>query len=257
MSESGKVYLIGAGPGDPELLTLKAARLLSTVDVVLHDDLVPQAILATINQRAFIVNVGKRCGLKSITQAGIHQLMIDCARRSLSVARLKSGDPLVFGRAAEEMDALRAAGLTFEVVPGITAAFAAAAAIPRSLTDRRTASSILLTSGHHAHGPELADQPPTRVVYMPGRDLSALAAEWRANNLPEEFPCAVISRAAQPDQHIQHVTLDALASTRPGHAPVLVIGGWVLSTRATEEELHPIVHESKLQIEELPPLPAK
>jgi uroporphyrin-III C-methyltransferase len=257
MSVSGKVYLIGAGPGDPELLTLKAARLLSTVDVVLHDDLVPQAILASINRRACIVNVGKRCGLKSITQAGIHQLMIDCARRALSVARLKSGDPLVFGRAAEEMDALRAAGLAFEVVPGITAAFAAAAAIPCSLTDRRTSSSILLTSGHHAHGPEPTDQPPTRVVYMPGRDLSALAAEWRADNLPDEFPCAVISRCAQPDQTIQHVTLGALASTQPGPAPVLVIGGWVLSTQAAENELPPTMHDSILQTAEPPLLPVK
>ncbi len=257
MSVSGKVYLIGAGPGDPELLTVKAARLLSTVDVVLHDDLVPEVILACINKHACIINVGKRCGLKRITQADIHQLMIACARRSLSVARLKSGDPLVFGRAAEEMDALRAAGLAFEVVPGITAAFAAAAALPCSLTDRRTASSILLMSGHHAYEPELTDETPTRVVYMPGRDLSALAAEWRADNVPVDFPCAVISRAAQPDQHIKYVPLGELASTDPGPAPALVIGGWVLSTRTAEMELRPTVHDFDLETAEQPPLLAK
>jgi uroporphyrin-III C-methyltransferase len=257
MSASGKVYLIGAGPGDPELLTLKAARLLSTVDVVLHDDLVPQPVLAMVNARACIVNVGKRCGRKSITQAGIHQLMIDCARRSLSVARLKSGDPLVFGRAAEEMDALRGAGLTFEVVPGITAAFAAAAAIPCSLTDRRAASSILLSSGHHAHGPRVEDEQPTRVVYMPGRDLSALAAEWRGDGLPGDFPCAVISRAAQPEQEISYGTLGTLASTEPGPAPVLVIGGWVLSTPAAEQELQHVTPGTNLQPAEQHQLRAK
>jgi uroporphyrin-III C-methyltransferase len=241
MSESGKVYLVGAGPGDPDLLTIKAARLLASVDVVLHDDLVTRPVLALIHPRACVINVGKRCGHKSITQAGIHQLMIDCARRSLSVVRLKSGDPLVFGRAAEEMQALGLAGIEFEVVPGITAAFAAAAAIPCSLTDRRAASSLILVSGHHAHQPGLEDKLPTRVVYMPGRDFSGLAAEWRAEGLPPRFPCVVISRAAQTDQEIVHTTLAQLAATKPGAAPVLIIGGWVLNTPAINEEL---MHEA-------------
>jgi uroporphyrin-III C-methyltransferase len=241
MSESGKVYLVGAGPGDPDLLTIKAARLLASVDVVLHDDLVTQSVLALIDPRACVINVGKRCGRKSITQAGIHQLMIDCARRSLSVVRLKSGDPLVFGRAAEEMHALRLAGIEFEVVPGITAAFAAAAAIPCSLTDRRAASSVILVSGHHAQHSGLEDKSPTRVVYMPGRDLSALAAEWLAEGLTPQFPCAVISRAAQPDQEIVHTTLALLPVTKPGAAPVLVLGGWVLRNPAIADEL---MHEA-------------
>jgi uroporphyrin-III C-methyltransferase len=240
MSAFGKVYLVGAGPGDPELLTIKAAGLLASADVILHDDLVPQAVLVLANTRACILNVGKRCGRKSITQAGIHQLMIDCARRSLSVVRLKSGDPLVFGRAAEEMDALRAAGLAFEVVPGITAAFAAAASIECSLTDRRSASSILLTSGHHATGPttepKAEQNSPTRVVYMPGRDLTYLAAQWSDDGLGPTYPCAVISRAAQPDQLVTRATLATLAATQPGPAPVLVIGGWVLDTPATNQE---------------------
>lgn len=228
MTASGKVYLIGAGPGDPDLLTVKAARLLASTDIVLHDDLVPEPVLRLANPRACILNVGKRCGRKSITQAGINQLMIDCARRSLHVARLKSGDPLVFGRANEEMDALREAGIAFEVVPGITAAFAAAAAIPCSLTDRRSASSILLSSSHHASTPEPASTEPTRVVYMPGRDLASLADQWRALGLPPHYPCAVISRAAQPGQQVVSVTLEALGATPPGPAPVLVLGGWVL-----------------------------
>ena len=234
MSASGKVYLVGAGPGDPELLTLKAARLLASADVVLHDDLVPQGVLALASDRACLVNVGKRCGKKNITQAGIHQLMIECAHRSQNVVRLKSGDPLVFGRAAEEMEALSAAGLEFEVVPGITAAFAAAAAIPCSLTDRRSASSILLTSGHHAQSAKSEPNLPTRVVYMPGRDLSALAAEWRAEGLAETLPCVVISHAAQPDQQLTYTTLQMLAEIHPGPAPVVILSGCVFAAPASE-----------------------
>ena len=194
-SQPSTVYLVGAGPGDPELLTLKAVRLLATADVVLHDDLVPAAVLAHA-ERAIVINVGKRCGRKNISQEQINAMMIDYARRGFSVIRLKSGDPLVFGRAGEEMDALRAGGILFEVVPGITAAFAAAAALRRPLTDRRSASSISFSSGHHAAGSKL---PPaslsgaTRVVYMPGRDLAAspqncAAKAWERSTLRHRLP---------------------------------------------------------------------
>ena len=251
MTGSGKVFLVGAGPGDPDLLTVKAVRVLSSVDVVLHDDLVSTAVLALANQRACIVNVGKRCGRKSISQSGIHQLMIDCARRSLSVARLKSGDPMVFGRAAEEMEALRGANLEFEVVPGITAAFAAAAAIPCSLTDRRAASSITLRSGHHANDSRLEEAEPTRVVYMPGRDLSSLANEWLAEGLSGHFPCVVISQASQPAQEIVRTRLSELASTRPGPPPVLVIGGWVLRTADPMiEDVSPVAENTLRPLED-------
>src|SRR6266567_5106435 len=133
--EGGKVWLVGAGPGDPDLLTVKALHLIQSAHVILHDDLVPQAILE-LALGAEIVNVGKRCGVKNITQEEINALMIEHVRNGKRVVRLKSGDPLIFGRAAEEMAALTEAGVTFEAVPGITAAFAAAAAIPCSLTDR-------------------------------------------------------------------------------------------------------------------------
>jgi uroporphyrin-III C-methyltransferase / precorrin-2 dehydrogenase / sirohydrochlorin ferrochelatase len=224
----GRVYLVGAGPGDPDLLTARAARLLATADVVLSDDLVPEAMLAQAHPGAVVQNVGKRCGAKKITQAEINALMIETARAGRSVVRLKSGDPLVFGRAAEEIEALRWADVEFEVVPGITAAFAAAAALGLSLTDRRASSSVHFSSGHHATGgpPEIPE--PTRVVYMPGRDFSALAAEWREQGLPGELPCMAISRAAQPDQQITATTLDGLDKVEPGPAPVLVIAGWVL-----------------------------
>ena len=238
-SQARSVYLVGAGPGDPELLTLKAARLLATADVVLHDDLVPAAILAHA-ERALVINVGKRCGRKNISQEQINAMMIDYARRGMSVVRLKSGDPLVFGRAGEEMDALRAAGIPFEVVPGITAAFAAAAALRRPLTDRRSASSISFSSGHHA--PESSHQPAshsgaTRVVYMPGRDLTAIAAQLRSEGLPADLPCVIVSRAGQPQQQIVQTTLAQLERVPAVPAPAILLAGEAL--RDTLREMEP------------------
>jgi len=226
----GSVYLVGAGPGDPELLTLKAARLLASADVVLHDDLVPQAVLRHA-QRAIVINVGKRCGRKNISQEQIDAMMVNYARQGLSVVRLKSGDPLVFGRAGEEMDALRAAGVPFEVVPGITAAFAAAAALRRPLTDRRSASSISFSSGHHAPGSSLEPASlagATRVVYMPGRNFAEIAAQLRSQGLPSDLPCVVVSRAAQPDQQIVRTTLARLDRIAPGPAPAILLAGEAL-----------------------------
>lgn len=238
-AQPGTVYLVGAGPGDPELLTLKAAHLLATCDVVLHDDLVPQAVLAHA-AGALVINVGKRCGQKNITQSQIDASLVDYARRGLSVVRLKSGDPLVFGRAGDEMDALRAASLPFEVVPGITAAFAAAAAIQRPLTDRRSASSISFSAGHHAPGS--THEPAslaasTRVVYMPGRDLAAVASQLRREGLPADLPCVIVSRAAQPDQQIVRTTLARLDRIPPVPAPSILLAGEPLRESQTDEEI--------------------
>jgi uroporphyrin-III C-methyltransferase/precorrin-2 dehydrogenase/sirohydrochlorin ferrochelatase len=229
---AGHVSLVGAGPGDPELLTLKAVRLIESADVILHDDLVPEAILGLAAPAAEIVNVGKRCGAKTITQEEINALMIEHARAGRRVVRLKSGDPLLFGRAAEEMDALNEAGIPYEIVPGISAAFAAAAALGRSLTDRDWASHVIFSTGHHAqsHNREAlpALEAGTRVIYMPGRDLNLLAAEWLAEGLPADLPCAVVSRAAQPDQQVVHTTLGELASIAPAAAPSILIAGWAV-----------------------------
>ncbi|MGA2851469.1 MAG: siroheme synthase CysG [Terracidiphilus sp.] len=228
----GTVYLVGAGPGDPDLLTVKALRILQSAQVILHDDLVPQAILALAAPNAEIVNVGKRCGTKTITQDDINALMIDRARDLKSVVRLKSGDPLIFGRAAEEIAALAAADVPYEIVPGITAAFAAAAAIGCSLTDRSSASNVIFSTGHHAsshnQSPLPALEDATRVVYMPGRDLHLLAQEWLAEGLPHDFPCAVVSHAAQPGQQIRCTTLAALGDAAPTAAPSLLIAGWAV-----------------------------
>jgi siroheme synthase len=195
---------------------------------------VPHAILALSSPHAEIVNVGKRCGSKSITQDEINALMIDHARKGRSVVRLKSGDPLVFGRAAEEIDALNAAGVPFEIVPGITAAFAAAAALGRSLTDRRTASNVVFSTGHHAQSHNIAPLPQiedaTRVVYMPGRNLELLAEQWLQEGLPANFPCAVISHAAQSAQEVHYTTLAGVAHLPQVKAPSLLIAGWCIAS---------------------------
>jgi uroporphyrin-III C-methyltransferase/precorrin-2 dehydrogenase/sirohydrochlorin ferrochelatase len=229
---AGHVALVGAGPGDPELLTVKAVRLIESADVILHDDLVPAAILNLAQPHAVIENVGKRCGTKTITQDEINALMIEHARAGRSVVRLKSGDPLLFGRAAEELAALDEAAVPCEIVPGVSAAFAAAAALGRSLTDREWASHVTFSTGHHAqsHNREAlpALEAGTRVVYMPGRDLNLLAAEWLAEGLPADLPCAVVSRAAQPDQQVVHTTLGELGSVVPAAAPSLLIAGWAV-----------------------------
>jgi uroporphyrin-III C-methyltransferase len=231
-SSSELVSLVGAGPGDPDLLTVKALRLIQTADVVLHDDLVPQAILDLASPCAEIVNVGKRCGAKTITQDAINTLMIEHAREQRSVVRLKSGDPLIFGRAADEIAALKEAGVPCQIVPGVTAAFAAAAAIGCSLTDRNSASKVIFSTGHHAqshnHSPLPEREDSTRVVYMPGRDLHLLAQEWLQQGLPPDLPCAVVSCAAQPGQQVQYSTLAALGDTEPTLAPSLLIAGWAV-----------------------------
>jgi len=234
--EGGKVYLVGAGPGDPELLTVKALRLIQTAGVILRDELVPQAILELASPGAEVVNVGKRCGAKTITQEEINALMIARAREQRVVVRLKSGDPLIFGRASEEMAALAEAGVAFEVVPGVTAAFAAAAAMRCSLTGRDSASNVIFSTGHHAQShnhaplPELEDA--TRVVYMPGRDLNLLAQEWLAMGLPPELPCAIVSHAAQPDEQVRCTTLGELGAIEPTLAPSLLIAGWAVRQTA-------------------------
>jgi len=140
----GKVYLVGAGPGDPELLTLKALRLLRSAEVVLHDDLVAPEILKLIPSTAQIHNVGKRCGKKKILQGEINDLMVALAASGLRVVRLKGGDPLIFGRAGEEIETLRRNNIPFEIVPGVTSAMGAAAAAQIPLTHRRASSALVL-----------------------------------------------------------------------------------------------------------------
>ena len=228
----GMVYLVGAGPGDPELLTMKAVRLLESADVVFHDDLVPDEVLALAHRHALITSVGKRCGRPRITQQGIHSLMIEAARAGQSVVRLKSGDPLVFGRAGEEIAALRAAGVEFEVVPGVTAAFAAGAALKLPLTDRQYASKLIFCTGHHATGKDPAPiwtgplpEDATLVIYMPGRDTARLARELAESGVAADVPCAAVSQAATARQTHAVSRLEGLAEMECGPAPLMVLVG--------------------------------
>jgi uroporphyrin-III C-methyltransferase len=231
--KTGRVFLVGAGPGDPDLLTQKAVRLLAQADVVLHDDLVPPAIVELAGRQALVVNVGKRCGNKKITQAAIHEWMISSALLGLSVVRLKSGDPMIFGRAGEEMDALREAQVPFEAVPGVTAASSAAAMLEVSLTDRRFASKLIVLSGHHAAGerPErwiddaALPEDATAVIYMPGRNLAETAALLLGSGVSPTMPCVVVSGASQPEAGYQASRLGELALVATDSAPrVLLVG---------------------------------
>ncbi|HTU50567.1 MAG TPA: siroheme synthase CysG [Acidobacteriaceae bacterium] len=241
-AEKGTVYLVGAGPGDPELLTLKAADLLATADVLLHDDLVPQAILDRAGAKTKIISVGKRCGSRRVTQQQIHELMIEKARSGASVVRLKSGDPLIFGRAGEEIEALEQAQVPCEVVPGVTTMFAAAAAAKKSLTDRRSASKVILTTAHHASHSEGQDRPSfwrgplpndaTLGIYMPGRDLRALAWDMLQAGLPAELPIIVMSHVSLPDEDSRRTTLAGLGELEPGPAPMLILAGWPLTEQS-------------------------
>ena len=236
VAEKGTVYLVGAGPGDPELLTVRALRLLESADVIFHDDLVPDEILALAHRHALVTSVGKRCGRPRITQSGIHKLLVESARAGQSVVRLKSGDPLIFGRAGEEIAALRSAGIRFEMVPGVTAAFAAGASLDLPLTDRTSASKLVFLTGHHAaekqHGKPVWEGPlpadATVAVYMPGRDLGRLQMELLATGLVAGTPCAAISKAATPQQTYVTGALGSLDQLVCGPAPLLLLVGWAL-----------------------------
>jgi uroporphyrin-III C-methyltransferase / precorrin-2 dehydrogenase / sirohydrochlorin ferrochelatase len=229
-SASGRVYLVGAGPGDPELLTVKAVRVLQAADMVLHDDLVGAEILAMIPQHAEVRSVGKRAGGKHTPQTEINQLLLAHAGAGKRVVRLKGGDPLLFGRAGEEMEALRAAGIRFEVVPGVTAALGAAASAKIPLTDRRLASSVLFASGHACAGNAVTDWAAavqtgaTIVIYMPGNHRE-LAASLLGAGVDGETPCAVISQASLPGEQVDCTSLSRLSqATQPAKPNLLVIG---------------------------------
>jgi uroporphyrin-III C-methyltransferase len=237
-AEAGKVYLVGAGPGDPDLLTIKAVRLLGEAGVVLHDDLVSQSILNLAGKQALIISVGKRCGRKKITQAAIHELMIASARSGLVVIRLKSGDPMIFGRAAEEIDALREAGVAFEVVPGVTAASSAAALLEASLTDRRVSSKLIVLSAHHAARtvpqPELwpgsLPHDATLAIYMPGQDLARVASSLLSSGLPAATPCVAVTDVSRPQAGYTSSRLSGLADLPSSSAPTLLLVGQAFET---------------------------
>jgi len=237
----GKVYLVGAGPGDPELLTVKALGLLRSADVVLHDALASPEILALVSSSAKLVDVGKRCGTKAITQKEINRLILDFAQSGLTVVRLKNGDPLIFGRAAEEMEALRGAAVEFEVVPGITAALGAAAAARIPLFDQRVGSKVVFVTAHHAASKpcpdwsRLASAETTFVVYMPGENYSDLAMQLMNAGFAADVPCIAISNATKTQQQLHRTTISQLPQAPALVAPVLLIVGEVARRAASAE----------------------
>ncbi len=231
----GRVFLAGAGPGDPELLTLKAARVIAAADVLLHDSLVDPRVLAMARAEARLIDVGKRCGKHSASQKEICRLLVAQARTGKVVVRLKGGDPMVFGRATEEMEALQAAGIGFEVIPGVTAATAAAAAMRVSLTKRGVARSLHFLAGHGAESGlpahdwvSLTKSGGTLVVYMGGQTLPGLAAHFIEAGMPPDMPAVAVESASLQEQRILRGTIGSLPglvmrAKAPG--PVIVLIG--------------------------------
>lgn len=213
------VSLVGAGPGDPELLTVRAMRRIEAADVILCDDLVDPRVLALARWNARVLHVGKRGGCPSTEQHFIHELMIREARRGARVVRLKGGDPFVFGRGGEEADALRAASVEVEVVSGLTAGLCGPAAIGLPVTDRRAAAGVALVTGHSAdgaHAPDwqaLARSGLTLVVYMGVARCESIVCALVAGGLSEDTPAAVVSDAHTPQQRHAVCTLGTLALT--------------------------------------------
>jgi uroporphyrin-III C-methyltransferase/precorrin-2 dehydrogenase/sirohydrochlorin ferrochelatase len=235
----GRVTLVGSGPGDPELLTLKGMRALAGADVVLFDDLVPASILDFARREATRINVGKRGYKPSVRQEEITALLVELARAGKNVVRLKGGDPLIFGRANEEIAALREAGFDIEIVPGVTAACAAAAALGASLTSRETARRVQFITAHTKEGefPEdfdwgaLADRRATTAVYMGNRTLPELSRRLLEEGMAHDTPAFVIERASTPDERIVKGTIADLPEKVARETivgPVMVLIGWAL-----------------------------
>ncbi|QDG79270.1 siroheme synthase CysG [Labrenzia sp. PHM005] len=241
--ESGFVWLVGAGPGAEDLLTLRAQRLLQEADVIVHDALVPADVVAMGRRDAERISVGKRKGAHSVPQSEICELLVDLGGKGLKVVRLKAGDPMIFGRAAEEMEALRAGGIGFEVVPGVTAAFAAAASAQIPLTLRGVASNLVFATGHNAKSETLPDwaglalKGATVAVYM-GRSVAAAVAEKMIGaGLSATTPVAVIENAAHPDERQFSGSLSDLAvleNRSEIDGPVLIVIGEAVGHAALE-----------------------
>ena len=228
---NGKVFLVGAGPGSVDLLTLRAARAIEGADVILYDALIGTDILQLANKNARLINVGKRCGKKALSQEDINALLVYWARSGDLVVRLKGGDPGVFGRGAEEATALREANIEFQIIPGVTAACSAAAAAGISLTDRNVASQVVFATAHHSD--ENADrnfataarEGRTLVLYMPGHDYERIYSELRQSGLPSDTPCVVVSKIAAVDQQVTWTNLHSLTTYSILPSPsVLIIG---------------------------------
>jgi uroporphyrin-III C-methyltransferase len=242
---SGRATLVGAGPGDPGLLTLKALQVLRSADVVLYDALIDKAILDLAPRGARRIDVGKRCGRHAMNQTAINRLILRHAQAGAHVVRLKGGDPFVFGRGGEELDCLRAAGVPVEIVPGVTAACAAAASLGVPLTHRGLARSLHFVTGHGADGNvpahdwvALAQAGGTIAAYMASRTLAVVAARLIAAGLPGSTPAVAVEHASRPQQRQLFGTLAALPALLAAQdfaGPTLVLIGDVVALAAVQQ----------------------
>lgn len=247
-STSGFVYLVGAGPGDPELLTLKAVKALRRADVILVDDLAGDAVLEFANPVARIVHVGKRGGCKSTPQAFIERLMVSEAQAGRIVVRLKGGDPFVFGRGGEECEALRAAGIPHEVVNGITSGLAAPTSMGIPLTHRDVCHGAIIVTGHNGDdakdaGPNWRALAATKlplVIYMGIAKSELIERELLAGGMSASTPVAIIQHASRPEQRELITTLARMAAdiraSGIGSPGIIVVGETVRYARAAVDE---------------------
>ncbi|NVO28580.1 uroporphyrinogen-III C-methyltransferase [Donghicola sp. C2-DW-16] len=233
---TGFVYFVSSGPGDPELLTLKAARLIKEADAILYDDLGAAPILDDLKPEAELVGVGKRAGRPSPKQEHVSQLLVDYAAQGLKVVRLKSGDSGIYGRLEEEITALRAADIRYEIVPGVTTASAAAACAGIPLTRRQTARRLQFVTGHDVTGalPEqlnlaaLADPTATTAVYMGKRTFSKMVDRLVSAGMPPETPAMLCEGVSKPEQQFTRSTIRELADSLEGAdstQPALILYG--------------------------------
>ncbi|MDO6726333.1 uroporphyrinogen-III C-methyltransferase [Cognatishimia sp. 1_MG-2023] len=238
---SGFVSFVSSGPGDPELLTVKAVDRLSKADAILFDDLSAGPILEHAKADADLVGVGKRAGRPSPKQDHVSQLLVDYAKSGAHVVRLKSGDSGIFGRLEEELTALRDAGIGYEIIPGVTSACAAAAAAGIPLTRRLVARRVQFVTGHDVAGAlpgdlnlkALADTGATTVLFMPKRTFPELAEKLFASGLRRDCPALLAENVSHPDQSLTRTTMEALADqlkTEISSAPGLILFGELAET---------------------------
>jgi uroporphyrin-III C-methyltransferase len=239
-AQPGWVYLVGAGPGDPELLTLKAARLIGEADVLVYDNLVAQAVLDLSRPEAERIYAGKERGDHTLPQEQINALLVRLAMTGKRVVRLKGGDPYIFGRGGEEVETLHADGIHFEVVPGVTAAAGVASYVGIPLTHRKYAQACVFVTGHLQDGSMnldwhgLARHRQTVVIYMGLSGLPYLCAKLIEHGLPPDWPAAIVQHGTRPSQRTVTGTLGtlpALAAEARLRAPTLIIVGEVVTLR--------------------------
>jgi uroporphyrin-III C-methyltransferase len=234
-----KVFLVGAGPGDPELMTLKAVRVLGAADVVLVDELVSHACLAHVRPGAKIIEVGKRGGCRSTPQAFIEKLLVRYARQGKNVVRLKGGDPFVFGRGGEEIEALRANGIAVEIVPGMTSGIAVPAALGIPVTHRGFVRGVTFLTGHEGAEHDwssLVRSGTTLVIYMGLRNLGSIVASLRAAGMDAATPACLIENGTLASQRQRVATLGTLSAAGFAGPALIVVGDVVrFANRATGE----------------------